>query len=267
MAIKIGLGEAPPLYASGFRFLIAAGVIWPLILLRRSPLPRSWPEFLRRGLPGFFMFGSSYAMVYVAEQHISSALTAVLFASFSFFVALFSLWLVRSEPLSPRAWLGMALGLAGIILISYDSFGVSDSLFWGVILALGGSLTSAFGTVLHKRWFAADDILVSAGTQILFGLVPLLVAAMIFENLADFKTTTESIGSLLYLSILGTVVAFLGYYWLLARLRVVVVSSIVYVTPVLAILIGALGFEESLRVVEIGGMTLVLAGVVLVTRK
>ena len=164
-------------------------------------------------------------------------------------------------------WCGLLIGFVGVVIISLDSMQVSQSLLWGVILAVGGAVTSAFGTVLHKRCFSRDDIVVSAGIQMLFGFVPLLLAALLFENPADFSMNARSVGSLLYLALIGTVVTFLGYYWLLARIRVVVVSAIGYITPVVAIVLGYLVLGEQLTLFEMSGVVLVLGGVIMVSHK
>jgi len=266
MAIKIGLADAPPLYASGFRFIIAAAVLWLIILIRKAPLPNSLKSFVKRGVPGLLLYGLSYALLYFAQQYISSALASVLFATYPLFVSVLTLWLLRSEKLSLWIWLGLILGLVGVIVISSSYFGVYESLFWGSVTGAVAALVSALGTVLHKRWFAKDDIVVSAGIQMTFGFIPVIVAAMIFEDISSFVITPQSIGSLIYLSLLGSVVTFLGYYWLLARMHIVMVSSIGYITPAIAIFIGVIGFGEGFGISEIVGTALIMSGVIMVAK-
>ena len=267
MAIKIGLDDLPPLWASTLRFALAVLVLYSLVLARRLRLPRALGGWLRLGYPGLYMYGASYALVYMAEQRISSALTAVLFASFPIFVAVLSAWLLREERLRRKGWLGLLLGLAGVVLISLDSLQGSTSLFVGTILALGGSLASAYGVVIHKKHFASEDIVVTAVVQMTVGLVPMLVAALVLERFADVNMTLPAIGSILYLTILGTIVAFLGYYWLLKRMQAVAVALVAFITPLVAILIGVVGFGESFAVAHVGGTLLILCGVALVVRR
>ena len=103
--------------------------------------------------------------------------------------------------------------------------------------------------------------------QMTLGLIPLLLAAIIFEDIHDFQMVAETIWSILYLAILGTVIAFFGYYWLLARAKAVVVSLITFVAPIISILIGVVGFSETLSNGVILGGLMILLSVLMVIKK
>ncbi len=267
IAIKIGLSTAPPIYSLSFRFGLAIVVLFGIIMYRKLPLPKKISDWWRLGVPGLFMYGASYAFIYFAEQYINSALTSVLFSSFPLFVALLSIWLLKAERLSLIAWGGLVLGMVGIGIISYDSLQTSGDLFRGSLLALSGSFAAAYGVVIHKRSFSAHNIIVSAFIQMIMGWIPLTIYALLFESWAQLQWTSSTILSIAYLAIPGTVITFLGYYWLLARTRAVIVSLIAFIIPLIAILIGVVGFDESLSLkVEIGTI-LVLASVLMVVKK
>lgn len=267
IAIKLGLNDAPPLYASSFRFVISIIILYAIIFVKKYSLPKTLKRFFYLGYPGIYMYGGSYALIYLAEQYINSSLTAVLFASFPLFVALLSLGILKEEKQKIMAWLGLILGFVGIIVISYDSLQTSEHIFWGTILALGGSFLAALGVVIHKKHFARDNIYVSIAVQMTLGGIPLLFSAIIFEHISSFLITWQSVGSILYLSVLGTVVAFVGYYWLLARIDAVAVSLIAFITPLVAIFIGVVLFGESLSWLIFLGTLMILSGVFLVMRK
>jgi drug/metabolite transporter (DMT)-like permease len=268
IAIKLGLADAPPLWAASLRFIIAVLIIGIIVRVKRYPLPKTWRELVTMGHPGIYMYGISYALLYFGEMYINSALASVLFGSFPFFVALFSHYALPGEKkTSSIGWLGMVIGFAGVVLISFDSLQTSPELFLGTILTLVASIASAIGLMLHKRNCAKVNISVAASVQMLFGGVLILAGALLFENFGDLQFTPTSVGSIFYLAILGTVVAFLGYYWLLTRIRTVTVSLIGFVTPLIAILIGVLIFDEQLTV-RIGiGALMIFVGMALVTRK
>ena len=267
IAIKIGLTDAPPLWAASIRFMIAVTLIGAYVLVKRFPFPKSLGEFLRMGHPGVYMYGASYALVYFGETYINSALAAVLFGSFPFFVALLSHFALAEKKTSTLGWLGMLIGFAGVVLISYDSLQTSQHLFLGTMLLLAGSFASAFGLMIHKRNYGQANIYVAALVQMLCGGILLLVAALIFENFGDFTWSANSVGSIIYLAVLGTVVAFLGYYWLLTKARTVTVSLIAFVTPLVAILIGVFLFDEQLSALILIGAALILSGIALVVKK
>jgi drug/metabolite transporter (DMT)-like permease len=266
MGIKIGLADAPPLTAAGIRFALAVAILYSIIRFKRYPLPDSFSKMLKLAYPGLYIYAGSYAFVYLAEQYISSALTAVLFASFPLFVAFLSIWMLKMERLDLPAWCGLGLGFLGVVVISYDSFQSSRHLFLGTLLALAGSLSASYGTLLHKKYFSTDNVVVSAAVQMTLGLIPLAVLSVVFERWADFSVTVASVGSIIYLAVFGTVIAFVAYYWLLSHSKAVHVSLIAFITPVIAIFIGLL-FGESLTLQTIVGAAMILTGVFLVARK
>jgi drug/metabolite transporter (DMT)-like permease len=266
MAIKIGLTDAPPLSGVSVRFALAVLILYTVVRIKRYSLPERFGSKLKLAYPGLYIYSGSYALIYLAEQHISSALTAVLFASFPLFVAFLSIWMLQTERLNSAGWLGLALGFAGVVLISYDSFQSSPHLFTGTLLALGGSFSAAYGILIQKKHFSRENVLVATFIQMTLGLLPLVALSFAFDQWANFFVTAASIGSILYLAIFGTVIAFVGYYWLLSHTKAITVSLIAFFTPVIAILIGIL-FGESLAIRTVAGAVMILAGVVLVMRR
>lgn len=267
VAIKIGLTSAPPLYTAAIRFVVAILVLWLIIRIRGDRYPKGWRRWLSLGYPGLYMYCLNYAMVYFAERHISSALAAVLFAAFPFFVAVLSQYRHRLEVLSPAAWFGLAVGFGGVVLISYDQLNASGDLLVGTLLAVGAAFVAAWGMMIHKARFASENIFIAVHVQMIFGGIVLLSSALILEDYRDFVLTAESVGSALYLAVFGTVVTFLSYYWLLARIRAVIASSIAFLTPLVAIAIGVGFFGEEFTLFKIIGTAAILGGVVLVIRR
>ncbi len=266
-AIKIGLTDAPPLYSSAFRFIVADSVLVAIALLRREKFPRDLKVVIKMAYPGVYMFGACYALVYFAEGMISSGLTSVLFATFPFFVAILSWWMLPEERLAGLGWLGLAIGFAGILVISYDSLSLSGNLFLGTTLGIAAPLASAYGVLIYKRQFADERLLPVLIIQMSAGGILLLLTAIVVEQSSSFQFTAASIGSILYLAVAGTVVTFIGYYWLLKRMRVTNASLIAFITPVVAVLIGVVLFSEPLRTITLIGSALILCGVVLVGRR
>ncbi|MDZ4723875.1 MAG: EamA family transporter [candidate division Zixibacteria bacterium] len=267
IAIKLGLSDAPPLYAAGIRFSLAVLILWSIMYFRKLRPPSTLRELASRAYPGVFMYGTSYALVYLSEQYISSALTAVLFGAFPFFVALLSKWKFRNVPISKIGWLGLMLGFAGVVLISWDSLKQSHAIFGGVLMTLTATFASAYGLMIHKRDHAHKEIVTSAAVQMTAGALILLLAAIAFEDFSNFAFTPQSIGSILYLTFMGTITAFLGYYWLLGKVKVLTASLIPFVTPMVAIFIGFGFFGETLTTQTMIGAGMILSGITLVLRK
>lgn len=267
LAIKIGLSSAPPVTTAALRFLLAILVLVIIGLARRCRYPRDLKTLLRLAWPGLFMYGISYALVYLAEMYIDSATTAVLFGAFPFFVAGLSWLLYRTERLCRVGWLGMLIGFAGVVLISYDTLQGSPQLFIGSLLAIAAPLAAAYGIVVHKQHHAGGDIVVAIVVQMAAGGILLVVWALLFEDWSGLTLSAEAVGSITYLALCGTVFTFLAYYWLVARLPVVTVSLVAFITPLVAILIGVFAADERLTLALAAGTALILGGVALVLRK
>ena len=267
LAIKIGLTQAAPLTTAALRFLLAVTILTFIAKVNKYPFPKDLRTFVHLGYPGVYMYGFSYALIYLAEQYISSALTAILFGSFPFFVALLSAWRLKHEPLRGRDWLGLAIGFGGVVLISYDSSTLSGELLLGSLLAVGATAAAAWGMVLHKQRFLGKNIVVAADVQMISGGVFLVAAATLFEFRAPFVVSLASVGSIVYLAVFGTVVTFLGYYWLMRRMTAVMVSSIAFVTPLVAVFFGVGLGGESLTPLTIVGTVLILSGIGLILRR
>jgi drug/metabolite transporter (DMT)-like permease len=265
-AIQIGLSVAPPLTTAAARFLLAMGILTAMALLRKLTWPSGIREWLRVGYPGLWMYGISYALIYFAEGYITSSLTAVLFGSFPFWVALLAYFRIDEERIRPLGWLGILIGFVGVVLISYDQLTISGELFKGTLLAIGGCYAAAHGVILHRKHFVERNIVVTAAVQMLTGGAVLVGGSLMLESLSDFHLSAEAIGSVIYLAVFGTVVAFVGYYWLLTKMRTVTVSLIAFVTPLVAIGVG-IPFGEELTPVMLVGTALILSGIVLVVHK
>ncbi len=267
MAIKVGLVDAPPLTTAALRFLLATVILSSIAFVRGYRFPRNLKSLIQLGYPGLYIYCISYVCVYFAEQRIDSALTGTLFGCFPFFVALLSWIRYRTEKLDKFAWLGMGIGFSGVVVISYESLQFSGDLFIGTLLAVAAAFAAAYGVIIHKRHYAGNNIVVSATAQMIFGGIFLVIGALLFEDISDFHVTVESVGSIVYLAVFGTVIAFLGYYWLLARARAVTVSLIAFVTPLVAIFIGVFFSNEQFTPLLIVGTGLILSGMFLVLRK
>lgn len=99
------------------------------------------------------------------------------------------------------------------------------------------------------------------------GAVVTIAAAIFFEPISSFKITFHSVGALLYLAVFGSVLAFTGYYWLLKKIKVISLSLIAFITPIIAIGLGYFLLSETLSAFTAFGSVLILGGIILVIKK
>jgi len=260
LAIKVGLGHMSPFYFAALRFVIASAILLPFAL-RRGKLNVGLSPFMIL-VTGLLLIPVPYGLAYWGARFISSGLTAVLFSSLPIFVAVFSMWLLPNEKLSPLGAAGLCLGIAGIGVIYSDDLAVSGLLSSaGVITILAGTVISAAGIVLVKKNASSYDPIALCTCHFLLGAVILLPLAMIFEDWSAVEFNLPSVLSLFYLALFGSGLAFALYYWLLKKMDVAKASLLVYVTPVIAIYLGWAILDEVITLQIFLGTVLVLGGI------
>ncbi len=262
--IKIGLHDLPPFTYAGLRFLIAGSLLWGFALFKRRALPKrsDWPLLICTGL---LSFAVNYGLIFWGEARISSGLAAVLQAMIPAFAMFFAHWLLPGEPITPRKLGGVALGLAGTALI------FSNQLSFAGGAALAGSaalfcstLTASFSGVLVKKHFQHLAPEVLAASQTSCGILLLLAGWLIEGSPLNIQWTRAALGSLLYLSLIGSAFAFLLFYWLVQQMDITKVMLISLVTPVLALLLGWATLHEELSWRVLAGSAAIIAGVALI---
>lgn len=240
LAIKVGLRDLPPISFAGIRFALAAMILFAIVAGRRLRLPwaaRDWRLLLWTGLLSITV---NYALVFWAELHISSGLAAVLNATIPLFGLPLAHRMLAAEPMTPYKVSGVVLGVLGMaIVFGAELGGTTPMAAWASAGVLVASLAGAQAGVLVKARGTHLDPAVLAGVQMAFGAVPLLVGGAVLEgNPLRLAWTPAAVASLGYLTVVGSVVAFLTYYWLIRHIEVTRVLLIPLITPLVAVALG-----------------------------
>jgi drug/metabolite transporter (DMT)-like permease len=265
MFIKLGLRDLPPLSFAAARFLLATAILSAVVAARRSRLPRG-REWLLLAQTGVLAFGLNYGLLFWGEQHISSGLAALLQATIPVFGMLLAHPYLPGERLNARKLAGALLGVAGVGVIFSHQLGAEGSMaLWGSAAVVAGAVFVAWANVLVKaRGLKLDASVLSAG-QMAWGFLALASAALVLEGSpARLRWTPLAVVCLLYLTLVGSVAAFLLFYWLVRHVDVTKTMLIALVTPLAAVLLGVavLGEEVSWRTVA--GGVIIMSGVALV---
>jgi drug/metabolite transporter (DMT)-like permease len=260
VAIKVGLGDTPPLLGAGVRFCVAGVGLLVLARLWGRPLRTDAPlASILAALP----FAATYGLIYWSEQYVPSGLAAVLFGVLPIYVALIASVALHDEPLRARLFLGVVLALGGLVLAFSESVALGDSRY-AVVAALAcvaAPLGAAIGTVMTKRRGARLDATVLNGWAAAGGGVLLLLASAAGESWSDASWTASALGSIGYLAVVGTALAFVTLTRLLRELPAVTMSFISLLLPFGALVFGALIEGEPLTFAELAGAALVAAGI------
>ena len=261
LAIKIGLGSMPPFLGAAIRFAIASMILFVLVRARRAKVPLTRDAKKVYVVLGTLSFGICYALVYWGEQFISSGLSSVLFAAYPFCVALFSHFLLERERLTSFKIAGIVLGIAGLLVIFSADLRVADS---SAVAGMGAVLLStilqAFALIQVKKHGQAIDPFAMNWVGMSMATLLLLVLGLTLDRGKPVQLDGAAIGSVLYLAAVGSVLAFVTYYWLLKRIEAVYLSLSSFINPIIAVILGAAILGESLGPQTAAGTTLVLLG-------
>jgi drug/metabolite transporter (DMT)-like permease len=270
VVVAHGLDDLPPFTAAGVRFTVSAAIMlvvggW---LARKEGGARS-PLHLTV-VQGTCNFAVPYALTYHATLVLPSSLVAILWALFPVCTALTAPLLLPKERFMPKQWLALLVAVAGVVLLFQTDLRELQAERGGVIkaalLLLLAPLLSALGT----GWIKRTGTHVSAAYLNRDGLV--LAAALLmgcawtFEGGHDMDWTANALGSVLYLSLFGTVITFGLYFWAVRHAPVWQLSMIALMTPGVALVLGSIQRQEPITRWTLGGLALILLGVVGVLR-
>ncbi len=267
LAIKLGLQSGvPPFLFAGIRFGAAGVLILLFLYVRKAAFPRTVKEWFDLAGLGTCMTGIPFAALYWGEQYISSGLAALLTASGPMMVLLINLVVEKKTPVI-RQYAGLLIGGAGIYLVVLPHLQIGYSLEWliGAVAILLSEIAFAWGAVFSKRLLSSGLApLAVNGFQMAFGSLGLLILSLLFEphDAGAFASTTVW-GSLVYLAGFGSIVASGIYYWLVKRTNPLFPTTWVYVSPVIALFVGALLLNEPIYPASIAGTVMIISGVVL----
>jgi drug/metabolite transporter (DMT)-like permease len=269
LAIKFGLRDLPPISFAAIRFVIAVVVLLAISIGRVRLIPSDRGDFKLLAWTGVLMFCVNYALLFWAELYVSSGLSAVLQATIPIFGMVFAHFVIPSEPLRGARIAGAVLALGGVAVICSRLLDFGGLLaFWGGVGIVFGAAGAAFSNVLLKARAIRLAPAMIAAWQMIFGLVPLIVAGLLFEgNPLHFHWTARATFCLFYLAIPGSALAFLLLYWLMPRMSVTNLQTISFITPPGAVLFGWLLGGERFNLWSLSGGALILIGVWLIFRK
>ena len=268
-AITLQLGTVDPVASVVWRFGLAAIVLFAGCLAtgRRIRLSRS--QHLAALGQGAFVFAISYAFVYASEQRVASAIVAVIFAALAFLnLVLFRV--VAGQKAAPIAWAGACLGLLGVAVLSASEIvgaRMESAALIGIGFAIIAVTSSTVGNYFAWRGQVAGAAVIPATAWAMaYGTGILGVYGLATGVHWSIELTAAYLGSLLYLSLLGSVVAFVIYFTIARSRGYALASYISALTPPIAMLVSVLFEGASFGWPALAGLALVLSGQALLIR-
>lgn len=263
IAIKIGLDSMPPFFSAGIRFVIASVILYIMVRVRGLEVPFSAAAKKTYFAIGVISFAIPFALVYWGEQYIPSSLGCIIFGAFPFCVTVLFHFFSDAEKMDAFKIVGTILGFVGVAVLFLPGLAwTGNESMLGMLAVLLATVLQAYGLIPTKKYGVGISPVVMNLVGMSFSALFLLVLGVIFERHAGFTLTPVAAGSILYLAVVGSVLAFVTYYWLLKYMEAVYLSLSSFINPIIAILLGWVILGETLGPTILSGAVLVLAGIV-----
>ncbi|NIS89284.1 MAG: EamA family transporter [Woeseiaceae bacterium] len=269
-AIEFQLGTVEPEVSIVYRYALASLLLFGWCKYKRLDLSFKLREHGWFILLGTFLFGLNYFLAYRAQIYITSALNAIAFST-----------IVWMNILNARIWFGVRagrrilsgslLGIAGIVILfapQIRDISVTDAVFFGSMLAVIGALTASFGNMVSQGAQKSGlPVVQSNAWGMFYGALLSAITSVLAGHTFSFDWSAGYIGSLVYLTVFGSIIAFGAYLTLLGRIGAHKAGYAMVMFPVAALILSMVfeGFKLDWPIVV--GTLLVLAGNIFVLEK
>lgn len=258
LAIRFGIESFPPFLMAGMRFTVA-GVILYIVMRYLGAQNPSRQQWLGAGAVGILLPAMGNGTVCYVQQTVSSSVAALAIATAPIWMAIFSsLW---GHKITKQEWLGIVIGFAGIVLLNLGGSLHGD--ISSALLLIFAAASWSFGSVWSKH-LSMPQGLMGAACQMLVGGVALMIASSYAGELWPQTISVKSWAALVFQVVLGSLVAYSAYQWLLKNVRTLVASSNTFVNPVVAFIVGIAFANEHIAHNEYIALAVILAGVILI---
>lgn len=262
-AIKFQLGQVDPLVSVVYRFLIAGLLLMAFSAIRRLNLRYTLREHLLMMLQGMILFGFNYWLVYLAEEDLASGVVAIIF-SFSIFTNIFFNYLLLKGKIRKEVMAGAVLGIGGTLLIFSHELQSSEQITIGyqaLLFCFGSIVLASLGNILSKyNQTRKLPVIQTNAFSMTYGSLAMMLMVPLSGKSFSFEATFPYIASLLYLSILGSIVAFTLYLKLVGDIGPDRAGYTTLVAPVIALVISSFFENYQWGLAAAIGILLLFAG-------
>jgi drug/metabolite transporter (DMT)-like permease len=262
LAIMVAIRTLPPFLMSSARFLVAGGILYVFALRRGAARPslRHWRSAIVAGTALLVVGNGGVAW---SEQRIDSGVAALLIATMPLWLALFDR-IVTGRRLAPTRLVGLVVGLAGVALLVGPIGGARIDAV-GALTCLVAAVAWAGGSLYARGAEAPGDLLLGSAMQMLAAGTLLGAAGSASGEIAQVHTPSlASLGALAYLVVVGSLVAFSAYIWLMRSAPTSIVSTYAFVNPAIAVALGAVFLSEPLGLRTFGAAAAIIVSVALI---
>jgi drug/metabolite transporter (DMT)-like permease len=271
LAIRVGVRLSPPLLFAASRFLPPGVLLVAWSFARGTPLPtaKQWASI---STIAFLIFVLDYGLLFLAEQHVPSGLTAVMMATIPAFMVLSEIVILGTQKLTARLAAALVVGTAGVAVLVSRSLNLGgapvDAL--GAASLIFASISWSIAAALNRRLPLPDSKIMSSGAQMLLGGAMLALISALRGEWIGFHPSLLPASvwyASAYLAVFGSILGFTAYVWLIQHESPTRVGTYAYVNPVVAVLFGWLFGGEPIGTRTLVGSACVLLSVVTITTR
>lgn len=266
--IKLADRGFSPVEVTLARLALGAAVLFAIVRIRRETIPRSGWLWAHIAVAALFANAVPYLLFAVAEQTVDSATAGIINATTPLWTVVLALAVRHQKSVTSWQAAGLIVGFAGAVLIFTPWHTASGLVSAGGLECLAASVSYAVSYIYMDRFLARRGIgsVVLSACQLAAASVMLAIALAVSGAQAP-HVTAEDVAAIVVLGILGTGIAYVLNYQIITSEGATVASTVTYLVPVVAIVLGVLVLGESITAITLAGIALVLAGVALTRRR
>ena len=266
LAIKIGVQSMPPFLFAGIRFIIAGAIILLYSYIKKLEFPQNIKEYWKISIVGLFLLTGCNSLVVLAEMRINSSTAALILALMPIFIVLLEQFVPGGSRISLSGWVGMLVGFVGVGILSFSGGSEFDADMLGIFLIILGCLSWAIGSVYSNRTSFSGSIVTQIGVQMFVAGSAQAIIGLILGEASRFKYNSSGFGAMLYLILIGSLVGYSSYIYLISVWPISKAGTYAHVNPVVAMFLGWLVLHEPISFKMIISAILILVGVLIVQK-
>lgn len=272
--IAIGAESMPPLTLVAFRLLIGAAALQIVLRLRRTALPRSPKTLAALAFMGLTNNIIPFALITWAEvpgpHQVNSGLAALLVAAMPIFTVVFAHLALHDERFTTLKVVGVLMGFAGVAVLMSPRFGSESGgaqAILGALAVVVAAISYAVAAIFSRRALSGTPPIVIGAMQMSWSTLLLLPIALLVERPTLASIAPGAWFAVGWLGLLGSGIAYILYFGLIQRVGATRATTVTYLGPIVAVILGVLFNDETLHWTLIAGMVLIIGGAAIVNRR
>jgi drug/metabolite transporter (DMT)-like permease len=265
--IKLAVDDFGTFTLVALRLGIGAALLWTVLRLVGQKLPRERRIYGHLVVMAIVNIVIPFALITWAEQSVDSSIAAILTSAVPLFAIVIAPLFLHDEPIRVNGIVGLAVGFLGVVVLTSHDLTTTGSDITGEIALLGAALSYAVGAVYARHTMRGVPPMIPAVVQVTFAMLIAGTIAIVFEHPWDARPDAEAIFSIVWLGLLGSGLAYLAVFRLLASWGATRTTLVAYEIPVVGIVLGFVVLQEPIDGRLLIGTALVVGGVVLVNSR